>query len=150
MVTVRELARSQGFPDSFVFESIGNNVVTVSTPSYCPSEILMSCRYTDRLEMQSHCQWVGHLDENCTLLSIKSGRQIRRITPWMWTENYVCVVVTTVYLQSFLICTNHHTSYLSLSLSWGGHHIKSIRLVPQARGCAAQLAMLSIAAVSDA
>ena len=30
MVTVRELARSQGFSDNFVFESIGNNVVTVS------------------------------------------------------------------------------------------------------------------------
>lgn len=29
MVTVRELARSQGFPDSFVFYSINDNVVTV-------------------------------------------------------------------------------------------------------------------------
>lgn len=29
MVTVRELARSQGFPDSFVFDSINDNVVTV-------------------------------------------------------------------------------------------------------------------------
>ncbi|KAI9510780.1 S-adenosyl-L-methionine-dependent methyltransferase [Russula earlei] len=29
MVTVRELARSQGFPDSFVFQSIGDNVVTM-------------------------------------------------------------------------------------------------------------------------
>lgn len=27
---MRELARSQGFPDHFVFESINNNVVTVS------------------------------------------------------------------------------------------------------------------------
>jgi len=30
MVTVRELARSQGFPDSFVFVAIGKNVITVS------------------------------------------------------------------------------------------------------------------------
>ena len=30
MVTVRELARSQGFPDSFVFHSINDDVVTVS------------------------------------------------------------------------------------------------------------------------
>jgi len=29
MVTVRELARSQGFPDSFVFDSINDNVVTM-------------------------------------------------------------------------------------------------------------------------
>ncbi|KAF8079195.1 S-adenosyl-L-methionine-dependent methyltransferase [Lyophyllum atratum] len=29
MVTVRELARSQGFPDHFVFEAIGNSVVTM-------------------------------------------------------------------------------------------------------------------------
>ncbi|KDR85517.1 hypothetical protein GALMADRAFT_218616 [Galerina marginata CBS 339.88] len=29
MVTVRELARSQGFPDSFVFHAIGNNIVTM-------------------------------------------------------------------------------------------------------------------------
>jgi hypothetical protein len=29
MVTVRELARSQGFPDSFVFYTINDNVVTV-------------------------------------------------------------------------------------------------------------------------
>jgi DNA (cytosine-5)-methyltransferase 1 len=34
MVTVRELARSQGFPDSFVFEAIGQNVVTVSVLSH--------------------------------------------------------------------------------------------------------------------
>ncbi|KAI0296343.1 S-adenosyl-L-methionine-dependent methyltransferase [Multifurca ochricompacta] len=29
IVTVRELARSQGFPDSFVFHSIGDNVITM-------------------------------------------------------------------------------------------------------------------------
>jgi DNA (cytosine-5)-methyltransferase 1 len=29
MVTVRELARSQGFPDSFVFQTINDNIVTV-------------------------------------------------------------------------------------------------------------------------
>jgi DNA (cytosine-5)-methyltransferase 1 len=29
MVTVRELARSQGFPDSFVFNSLNDDVVTV-------------------------------------------------------------------------------------------------------------------------
>ena len=29
MVTVRELARSQGFPDSFIFHSINSDVVTV-------------------------------------------------------------------------------------------------------------------------
>jgi site-specific DNA-cytosine methylase len=29
MVTVRELARSQGFPDSFVFYSLNDNIVTV-------------------------------------------------------------------------------------------------------------------------
>ncbi|KAJ6623041.1 S-adenosyl-L-methionine-dependent methyltransferase, partial [Mycena sp. CBHHK59/15] len=29
MVTVRELARSQGFPDWFVFVSINENVVTI-------------------------------------------------------------------------------------------------------------------------
>jgi hypothetical protein len=35
MVTVRELARSQGFPDSFVFYSINDNVVTVR-PTHHP------------------------------------------------------------------------------------------------------------------
>lgn len=30
MVTVRELARAQGFPDWFVFESFKGNVVTAS------------------------------------------------------------------------------------------------------------------------
>jgi DNA (cytosine-5)-methyltransferase 1 len=36
MVTVRELARSQGFPDWFVFYSINDNVVTVR-PTHVPS-----------------------------------------------------------------------------------------------------------------
>jgi C-5 cytosine-specific DNA methylase len=35
MVTVRELARSQGFPDWFVFYSINDNVVTVR-PTHRP------------------------------------------------------------------------------------------------------------------
>jgi len=35
MVTVRELARSQGFPDSFVFHAISDNVVTVRSTSGC-------------------------------------------------------------------------------------------------------------------
>jgi len=34
MVTVRELARSQGFPDSFTFYSINDNVVTVRTTQH--------------------------------------------------------------------------------------------------------------------
>jgi hypothetical protein len=41
MVTVRELARSQGFPDHFVFEAIGNNVVTVSKPIAFELQVLI-------------------------------------------------------------------------------------------------------------
>jgi hypothetical protein len=38
MVTVRELARSQGFPDSFAFYAINDNVVTVR-PTPVPSTL---------------------------------------------------------------------------------------------------------------
>lgn len=40
MVTVRELARSQGFPDSFVFYSLNDNIVTVrATHVFFPSPL---------------------------------------------------------------------------------------------------------------
>jgi hypothetical protein len=41
MVTVRELARSQGFPDSFVFHSINDDVVTVRQPFCRPCRVFM-------------------------------------------------------------------------------------------------------------
>jgi hypothetical protein len=52
MVTVRELARSQGFPDHFVFESLRNNVVTVGSPIMIHElQIDTAGRCTGRSEM---------------------------------------------------------------------------------------------------
>ena len=42
MVTVRELARSQGFPDSFIFHSINSDVVTVRRIPFS----LVCCSFT--------------------------------------------------------------------------------------------------------
>jgi hypothetical protein len=55
MFTVRELARSQGFPDSFKFYAVANRVETVSSDLI--HERWLKCsldRCTARLAMQSH------------------------------------------------------------------------------------------------
>lgn len=76
MVTVRELARSQGFPDSFVFESINNNVVTVRMFFEVHCWVLLPiflCRCIARLEMPFPFLLGMHSVGNCGFRSIRIG-----------------------------------------------------------------------------
>uniref|UniRef100_A0A0W0FBK8 DNA (cytosine-5-)-methyltransferase n=1 Tax=Moniliophthora roreri TaxID=221103 RepID=A0A0W0FBK8_MONRR len=73
MLTVRELARSQGFPDDFVFDALNDNVVTVS---YSQSSILVG--NAD----------LSYTDGNAVPLPLSDalGRQLQRVEYQRWKD----------------------------------------------------------------
>jgi len=67
MVTVRELARSQGFPDSFVFHSVNEDVVTVRSivASHYVGLDNLDIRCTDKSETRFLGPLLLRLDVSC-------------------------------------------------------------------------------------
>jgi len=63
MVTVRELARSQGFPDNFVFEAIGQNVVTMHRQIGNAVPLPVAHALGRELRKVLYNKWKANLDE---------------------------------------------------------------------------------------
>ncbi|KAF9469568.1 S-adenosyl-L-methionine-dependent methyltransferase [Collybia nuda] len=62
MVTVRELARSQGFPDSFVFKSINDNVVTMHRQIGNAVPLPVGQALGRELRNSLHQHWLNNLE----------------------------------------------------------------------------------------